>query len=86
MIEQCDKCGVDYTPMVLEYFAKNSKIAEVITLCAYVVLGGYALASYYFLDSILSLFLCSIIALAIYHFSDSTDQSFCDTCVEENRS
>ena len=84
MTEQCDKCGTEYAPMILERVAKGSKIGAAIELFGYVVLGGYAFSCYYFSDSILMLFFCTVIALVLYHYTSPKDQSFCDKCIEKN--
>ena len=83
MTEQCDRCGIEYTPMILEKFSKNSKIAIAIELFGYVVLGGYALFCYYFFDSIWALIFCSVVALVLYRFLSPEEKGLCDTCVEE---
>jgi len=85
MPEQCDKCGVEYTPMILEKLSRGSKIGAAIETFSYVVLGGYAFACYYFSDSIIMLFFCTILALLLYHFSSPVDKGYCDNCIDANR-
>lgn len=82
--EQCDQCGIKYSDMILKRFSKKSNIGFAIELFAYVLLGIYAVTSYYS-DLILVLFFCSIIVLVLYHFLSPKEKGFCDTCIDENR-
>ena len=83
MTERCENCGVEYTPLILERFEKGSRIGALFELFGYVVLGGYALACYYFSDSIIILFLCSVLALILYHFTYPKDENFCYECSQQ---
>lgn len=83
MAEQCDKCGVEYTPLILESFAKSAKRWGAIEVMVYVVLGGYAVYSYFYSDSRLVLISCLVVALILGRFLFPIDRSLCDKCIDE---
>jgi len=71
--------------MILERVAKGSRLGFAIEVFAYVIFGGYALACYYFFDSILVLFLCALIALIVCIRYFPKDANLCYSCAQENK-
>ena len=85
MDKQCENCGDEYAPMILEKMGRGSRLLVSIEIISYAIFSIYAAASYYFIESNL-VWACSLVVVLVLYLSLSKkDNYLCYSCQLENK-